>query len=40
MAMSGQGWSSFDNFDLISDYYPDFIDLVQENAKGKVISQD
>ena len=40
MAMSGQGWSSFDNFDLISDHYPDFIELVQENAKSKVISWD
>jgi len=40
VALSGQGWSSFENFDLVSEHYPEFIALIQDSAKEKIISQD
>lgn len=40
LSLSGQGWSTLDNFELISDHYPDFISLVQDYSKEPVISRD
>ncbi|MEW5924277.1 MAG: hypothetical protein AB1746_09840 [Candidatus Zixiibacteriota bacterium] len=40
LSLSGQGWSTLDNFELISDHYPDFIRLMRDYSKEPVISQD
>ena len=40
LSLSGQGWSTMDNFELISDHYPDFIGLVRDYSKEPAISQD
>jgi len=40
LALSGQGWSSFESFDLVGDYYPEFVRLIEDGSKDKIISRD